>query len=108
MKYVILADSTRIDNCTDSTTSNEIFAVRNSYEEAGAVRDLFTDENSTVIYVYDSNDQLVTKGSNLVLISGASITEQNGKFICAITTRVKTEMETIKDEITELQEAILG
>lgn len=108
MKYVILADNTRIDNCSDSTTSNEIFAVRNSYEEAGAVRDLFTDENSIVVCVYDEQDQLVTKGSNLVLVSGAVIEEQNDKFICAITTRGKSEIETIKDEITELQEAVLG
>lgn len=108
MKYVVLADNTRIVNCTDSTTSNEIFAVRESYLEAGSVRDLFTDENATVISVYDSEDKLVTKGSNLVLIPGATITEQDGKFICEIKTRVKTEMETIKDEISELQEAVLG
>lgn len=108
MKYVILADGTRIDNCNDSTTSNSIFAVRSSYEEAGAVRDLFTAENSTVIKVYNDKDEEQVIGADLILLDGAKLTVNGEDVICEITTRVKTEMEKVHDEITELQDAVIG
>lgn len=108
MKYVILADNTRIDNCNDSTTSNSVFAIRDNYGDAGDVRDLFTAENATVIKVFNENDEEVTKGVDLVLLPGVKLTEsEDGKIICEIDTRIKTEMEKIQDEIAELQEAII-
>ena len=107
MKKIILADSTIITNCTDSTTSNEIYALRSTYGEAGAVRDLFTAENSKVITVTDENDTVITKGTNLVLLDGATITPADDGYVCQIKTRVKTETEIMKDEIAELQEAII-
>ncbi len=108
MKYVILRDRTRIDNCNDSTTSNSIFAVRDSYEAAGAVRDLFNPENSSVIRVYNEDGTESVVGSDLVLQAGCRITEDGDKFVCEITTRVKTAEEKMQDEIAELQEVVLG
>ena len=106
--YVILADGTKIENCTNSTTSNSVFAVRNSYSAAGAVRDQFTAENAKVITVYDDEDQETTSGADLVLIPGCKITEDGENFVCEIDTRVKTNEEKMQDEIAELQEAILN
>lgn len=108
MKKVILTDGTIINNCTDSTTSNEIYALKDSYGDAGAVRDLFTTKNSSTIVVKDENDDIVAKGINLVLMNGATIIPENDKFICIIKTRIKTETEIMKDEIAELQEVVIG
>ena len=108
MKKVILKDGTQINNCTDSTTTNEIYALRESYEQAGAVRDLFTAENASVIEVQDSEGEVITRNANLVLIDGATINPSDDGFVCVIKTRVKTETEIMKDEIAELQEAVIG
>lgn len=109
MQYVILADDTRIDNCNDSTTSNSIFAVRSNYSEAGAVRDLFNSINATVVRVYNEKGEETAIGSDLVLVPGAILTENgDGTVTCEITTRVKTEMETMHDQISELQDIIVG
>ena len=108
MKYIILSDGTRINNCNDSTTSNSIFAVRDSYGAAGAVRDQFTKTNSSVIKVYDeADDKEVTFGADLVLEDGCKISFVDGTYVCEITTRQKTEMEVIKDEITEIQDYLI-
>lgn len=107
MKKVVLKDGTVIENCTDSTTSNEIYALRKSYEEAGAVRDCFTSENSKTITVKSENDEVITVGADLVLLDGCSINPTEGGYVCAIKTRVKSEMEKMKDEIAELQEIVI-
>lgn len=107
MRKVILADGTLIPNCTDSTTSNEIFALRNTYEEAGAVRDLFTPDNSLRIEVKNENDETVVLGTDLILLEGATLSSTGTGVICTITTRVKTELEKMQDEISELQEVII-
>lgn len=108
MKYVILADGTRIDNCNDSTTVNSIFAVRDSYGNAAAVRDLFSSANAKNITVYDEEDKVVTSGADLVLVDGVSVAPGNSGFVAEITTRVKSHDEIIEDQIAELQEAVLG
>lgn len=107
MKKVILADGTIIDNCTDSTTSNEIYALRSSYETAGAVRDLFTTTNSKTIEVQDEEGKIVTKGADLVLLDGCTITTTDDGYVCQIRTRIKTETEIMQDQIAELQEAVI-
>lgn len=107
MKKVILADGTIISNCTDSTTTNEIYVLRESYGDAGAVRDLFNQTNASLIKVEDENGDLLTKNANLVLLEDVSISPVDGGYVCLIKTRVKTEMEIMKDEIAELQEAII-
>lgn len=110
MKLVVLTDGTRIENCADGTSANTIMAVRDSYGNAGAVRDLFTAENSKVIKVYDVGEEetLESTAPDRVLIAGATISENGGNFICTINTRVKSDTEKMQDEIAELQEAILG
>lgn len=108
MKYVILLDGTRINDCNDSTTSNSIFAVRDTYEEAGAVRDLFNINNAKAIKVFEEGtDAEVAFGSDLVLIPGCTITEDGEKFVCEITTRIKTEVEKLQDQINELQDVVI-
>lgn len=107
MKKIILADGTIIQNCTDSTTSNEIYALRNTYGEAGAVRDSFTAENSTTITVENENDEIETVGADLILLDGATLTKTDDGFVCQIRTRVKTEVEKMQDQIAELQEVII-
>ena len=108
MKYVILADNTRINGCTDSTTSNAIYAERDSYEQAGAVRDLFTAENAAVIRVFNSDDTEAVAGANLVLLDGCKISAVSGKYVVEINTRYKTDTEVLTEEVAELQEAVLG
>ena len=84
MRKVVLANNEVITNCTDATTCNEILAVRDTYEKAGAVRDLFTKENSKRIVVKDENDEVVTTGTDLILLDGATITTYNEDVICCI------------------------
>ena len=113
MRYIILADDTRIDNCTDSTTSNSISVVATSYQRAGKIRDSFTDENSRVIKVYNAeNDDLLETGADLILIEGCRIYEQKvedtTQCVCVIATRNKTNEEKLNDRITDLEEAVIG
>ena len=108
MKYVILSDNTKIGNCTDSTTSQNIVALRNSYEEAGAVRDMINNDNSEVISVYNEDDTEVVTGSDLVLLAGCTIKEVADGYTCIISLRNKTTEEKMKEQIEELQETILG
>lgn len=110
MRYVVLADGTRIDNCTDSTTCNEIYALRETEAAAGEVLSLIDADNATAIRVYDaSNDELLSTGVDLKLIDeGTIVPSATGGFICVIKTIKKTDIEIMKEEIAELQEAILG
>ena len=108
MLKVILADGTVIENCTESTTANEIFVLRDTYEAAAAVRDLFTNENTKIIKVQDSDGQIISVNVDLILIEGARLIEEKERgIICVITTRFKTEMEKMQDQIAELQEVII-
>lgn len=108
MKYVVLLDGTMVENCSDSTTSNSIFAIRSNYEEAGAVRDTFTKTNAAVIRVFNEEGTEVAVGSDLVLLDGANlIANGDGTVTCEITTRAKTELEKMHDEISELQDVVV-
>ena len=108
MKKVILTDNTKIEKCTDSTTSQYIEAFRSSYEDAGAVRDLITADNSEVITVHNEDDTVAVTGSDLVLLSGCEIKEVTDGFVCIISLRNKTTEEKMQQQIEELQEAVLG
>lgn len=111
MKLVVLKDGTRIENCADGTTANTIMAIRDSYGNAGAVRDLFNADNTKVLKIYDvteEGEEFVTTSANRVLVGGTTITEGEDGFVCAINTREKSITEKMQDEIAELQEAILG
>ena len=108
MKSVLLTDGTRIINCSEATTSDSIYIVRDSYEAVGAIRDLFTDNNTNVIIVYDENEQEVNKGIDLILLHGSNIIENEDSIICEVKLRTKTEIEKMQDQITELQEAVIG
>lgn len=108
MKTVKLLGGITIENCSDSTTSNAIYAERGSYGEAGAVRDLFTSENSDVVKVYQ-NGEVVDTGADLVLLPGCSITNPSEDvFVCEVTLRTKSDTEKMQEEIAELQEAVIG
>lgn len=109
MRYIILADGTTIDNCRDDTTFNDIYVVRDSYEDAAAVRNIFTKENSTVIRIYDNEDHEIGHSADLVLNDGCDIFENYDKtgFICHIRTRYKDILDTILEQISELQDVVL-
>lgn len=108
MKTIFLTDGTTIGNCIDSSSPNDIFALRNTYEEAGAVRDLFTDENSGAVRVVDDvTGEEETKG-NLLLLPGCDLILSADGILCEIHLRSKTEIEILSDEVAELQEAIIG
>ena len=107
MRTVILADDTRIENCSDSTSVNSVVAVRGTYSEAGAIRDLFTEENSSIIRIEDHEGNLVASSGSLVLLPGVSIRDTAGGVIVEVNLRNKTELEIMQDQITELQEAII-
>lgn len=107
MKKVVLKDGTEIVNCTDSTTSNEIYALRSTFAEAGAVLDKVTPENASCVKVYDADGNLITEGSDLVFVDRFSIRKVDNGVEVAFFTRVKTEMEVVHDEISELQEVVL-
>lgn len=108
MKKVILADGTVINRCTDSTTANSIFALRDTFAEAAAVRDLFNKENSKVIRIETEAGEEVTTGSNLVLLPDCILAEVPDGVQAEIKTRYKTEIELLQDEVTELQEVVIG
>lgn len=108
MRHIILSDNTRIDNCSNSATAHNIVAIRDTYEEAGAVMDLFTSENSETIKVYDENDTLVETGINLKLLDNVTIMKSNDKIQIEILLHDKTEIELLQDQIAELQEAVIG
>ena len=107
-RYVILTDNTKIQHCTDATTTDYICVEASSYEKAGKERDKFNLENSQAIQVYNAvDDSLIESAGDLVLNPGCTITENGGKFCVAITLRTKTEMELMHEEIGELQEVVL-
>lgn len=110
MYYVLLADGTRIDNCTENTTSNEIYAVRDSFAAAAAVMDLFTKENCRTVQVFNERDELVTMGTDLSLNPGMDIhhEEDAPDYIACVTLRNKSEMEVLQDQIAELQDAVIN
>ena len=108
MRYVVLADGTRINNCSASTTSHAILALRDTYEEAGAVRDLVTDEGAETVVVYNDDETVVETGTNLKLVDGANLLPSGDKILCEISFRDKTEIEILQDQIAELQEVVIG
>lgn len=108
MRKVVLKDNTKITNCTDSTTTNEIIVLRDTYAEAGAILDTVTPESASVIKVYDEKNELVAEGADLVLIDGGKLDKVENGVTVTFTTRVKTQTEKMQDEIEELQEAIIG
>ena len=107
MRYVILTDGTRINDCSNSTTGHAILALRDTYEEAGAVRDAVTDENAETVKVFNDDGTEIETVFNLKLVDGASLLPSGNKIQCEITFRDKTEIEILQDQIAELQEAII-
>lgn len=105
--YALLKDNTKIENVSGSSSIYSIVAIRPTYGEAGAVRDLFTDENTSVIRLYNDDDTEVASGAGCILLDGASLTPTAGGVLCEIHLRAKTEMELMHDEITELQDVVL-
>ena len=107
MKYIILADSTRINGCADTTSPYEIYIPRSTYTKAGEEADKFTKENVVNVKVYDSDtDELVSNAVNLIF-SQLTINRDDDSIVVRVTTRNKTELEVMHDEISELQEVVL-
>lgn len=108
MRYIILADGTRIENLRDDTTVNDIWAIRSSYEEAAGVRKLFNKDNASVIQVYTEGGDMVDRAANLILKEGCIVSETSeGVFECHIETRLKDRFDIIQDQLSEIQDVIL-
>lgn len=108
MKAVILADGTRIENISDSSTADAILAIRANYAEAGAVRDIFTDANTSSFEIVDENGQKIVSASFIKLLPGAELIESADGIICQTNFRAKTDIEKLQDQITELQDVVIG
>lgn len=107
MRSVILADDTRIDNISDSSSADAILAIRENYGEAGAVRDLFTAENSTSFKILDEKGEEVVVAGEVVLLDGAQLYPTEGGVIAQINFRPKTDVEILQDEVKELQDVVI-
>lgn len=107
MRAVILADGTRIENISDSSSVDAILAIRENYEKAGAVRDIFTTENSTSFEIVDEEGQQIAVASEVVLGDGAQLYSTEGGVICQVNFRPKTDVEILQDEVKELQDVVI-
>lgn len=108
MKTIFLTDGTTIGDCIDTSSPNDIFVLRETYAAAGAVRDLFTEENTGAIKIVDDVTGEEMSGGNLKLLPGANLMNSADGILCEIHLRTKSELEIMRDEISELQEAIIG
>ncbi len=105
--YAKLADNTIIENISASSTPYSIIAIRETYGDAGAVRDNLTVENSTSITIFNDNDEEVAIGSELMLLDDVTLRKSTDGIIVEVKTRDKTDIEKLQDQIIELQDAII-
>lgn len=106
--YALLTDGTRVEGLSASSTASSLLAIREDYGKAGAVRDLFTKENSGTVRLFNDDGSEAGVGTNLKLMDGATLRQSLDCVLCEITFTFKTELEILQDEITELQDAIIG
>lgn len=106
--YIKLTDGTVIQNCAEGTTTDNIIHTGETYQDAISILDTVNADNTSSIRVFNDDDTEVAFCGNLVLNSGATVGETEDYKFCIITLRHKTESEIMKDEIAELQEAIIG
>ena len=105
--YLLLKDNTRINNVSPSSSPTEIVIIRDSYETAGAVRDLFNLSNSSVIRLYNENGTKADSAADLILLGGCELIVSQEGVLCKVSLRYKTTDEKLQDEIVELQDAII-
>lgn len=106
--YIKLTDGTIINNCAEGTTTDNIIHTGETYQDAIEILDIVNADNTSSVRVFNDKDEEIAFCGNLVLNSGATVGETEDYKFCTITLRHKTESEIMKDEIAELQEAIIG
>jgi len=107
MSYVILNDGTRINNCAEYSTAEHIVHTGHTYADAAELLDVINAENAVSVRVFDDEGNERSYSGDMILLAGGSLAEVDGVKTCAVSLRHKTETEIMKDEITELQDAIL-
>lgn len=105
--YILLSDNTRVDNCLEGTTSDYIIHGGETHEQAASILDVLTPENTTMIQVFNDNDERVAFASDLILLPGGTIEDRGNSKVCIVKLRHKTAFEKMQDEITELQEVVI-
>ena len=106
MKSVKLADGTILNNCQSMSSATEIFVLRDTYEEAGAIADSITPESVKHVIVYQDDGTIADEAFNLILL-GTELRSQGQQIEVVIRSREKSEIEDLYDQVAELQEAIL-
>ena len=86
---------------TDTSTIQDCVTVLTSYADIDAIRTLFTEAN---LKGATFDGQTV---ENTVPVKVTAEAETDGNVTVHFLTRAKTDMEIVKEEITELQEAMV-
>lgn len=87
---------------TDTSTIQDCVTVLTSYADIDAIRALFTEANLKGGATFDG--QTV---ENIVPVKVTAEAETDGNVTVHFLTRAKTDMEIVKEQITELQEAMV-
>lgn len=86
---------------TDTSTISDCITVLSNYADIDAIRALFTADN---LKGATFDGKLV---ENIVPVKVTAEAETDGNVTVHFLTRVKTDMEIVKEQITELQEAMV-
>lgn len=86
---------------TDTSIIYDCVTVLTSFADIDAIRALFTESN---LKGAKFDGKLV---ENIVPVKVTAETETDGNITVHFITRVKTDMELVKEQITELQEAMV-
>ncbi len=99
MKTLVLSNETSF-NFTDESTIFFLVTVLDTFTKVDEIRDAMTEENLAGA-TFDG--EVV---ENIIPVSCSARADADGKVVVNFTNREKTEVEIMKDEITELQTAL--
>ncbi len=98
MKTLTFVDKTSVSITDDSTISHMTCHLA-TFTHVQPIADAFTAENMKTCAIDDESY------SNIIPVSATATATEDGVQL-VLTTRVKSEMEVMADQITELQEAM--
>lgn len=99
MKTLTLNNETSF-NFTDESTILALVTVLDTFTEVDEIRDAMTEENLAGA-TFDGETV-----ENIIPLAISARADADGKVVVNFTNREKTEVEIMKDEITELQAAL--
>ena len=107
MKTVKLADGTLIENCLDYSNPTEIVVLRDNYTEAGEVADQITPERMRHLVIYNDDGSTAYEAHNLIYVK-VDLNAYGDRIELTISSRMKSELEDLKEQIAELQVVVIG